>query len=55
MSEQTLVIEDQILDYFFNFGDIVTNEPAPGYVNPEVAACENSQSIVYNIVSAGIV
>ena len=26
-----------------------------GYVNPEVAACENSQSIVYNIVSAGIV
>lgn len=26
--EQTLVIEDQILDYFFDLGDIVTNEPA---------------------------
>ena len=28
VSEETLVIEDQILDYFFNLGDIVTNEPA---------------------------
>ncbi|MBP3710087.1 MAG: hypothetical protein J6I73_06785 [Treponema sp.] len=26
--EQTLVIEDAILDYFFNSGSIVTNEPA---------------------------
>lgn len=34
--EQTLIIEDQILDYFFNFGDIVTNEPAVAIV-PEAA------------------
>ncbi|MBQ9494224.1 MAG: hypothetical protein IJR50_01125, partial [Treponema sp.] len=26
--EQTLIIEDAILEYFFNNGDIVTNEPA---------------------------
>ena len=28
VSEQTLMIEDIVLDYFFNRGDIVTNEPA---------------------------
>ena len=48
--EQTLVIEDQILDYFFNFGDIVTNEPAVAIV-PEAA--ENLWRTAYAFAVTG--
>lgn len=50
VSEQTLVIEDQILDYFFNFGDIVTNEPALAAV-PEDA--EDLRKSAYAIAASG--
>lgn len=48
--EQTLVIEDQILDYFFNLGDIVTNEPAVAAV-PEDA--ENLWKTAYAFAVTG--
>ena len=48
--EQTLVIEDQILDYFFNFGDIVTNEPALAAV---VEDAEGLRKTAYAIAASG--
>lgn len=50
VSEETLVIEDQILDYFFNFGDIVTNEPALAAV---VEDAEGLRKTAYAIAASG--
>lgn len=50
VSEQTLVIEDQILDYFFNLGDIVTNEPALAAVTEDA---EGLRKTAYAIAAAG--
>ena len=50
VSEQTLVIEDQILDYFFNLGDIVTNEPALATV---VEDAEGLRKTAYAIAASG--
>ena len=50
VSEQTLVIEDQILDYFFNLGDIVTNEPALAAV---VEDTEGLRKTAYAIAASG--
>ena len=50
VSEETLVIEDQILDYFFNVGDIVTNEPALAAA-PEDA--EDLRKSAYVIAASG--
>ena len=50
VSEQTLVIEDQILDYFFNLGDIVTNEPALAAV---VEDAEGLRKTAYAIAASG--
>ena len=50
VSEETLVIEDQILDYFFNVGDIVTNEPALAAVSEDA---EGLRKTAYEIAASG--